>query len=154
MSKNQIQVLQYILVRHETDTIRTTMDGDDQTVGNDTQDNFNFYNATCTAPAPSANERYEEWQNLIEELPTDLDEMGAAFVAPNSKEIVDGEKPFAALRHGNSLVHELIHVGEKFRESGLLDRWSELVKSIEMRGRSEEHTSELQSRLHLVCRLL
>src|SRR4030042_7062617 len=28
-----------------------------------------------------------------------------------------------------------------------------LMKMLEERGRSEEHTSELQSRLHLVCRL-
>src|SRR5687768_18099928 len=33
----------------------------------------------------------------------------------------------------------------------LVDRAHEAVRS---RGRSEEHTSELQSRLHLVCRLL
>src|SRR2546429_4634401 len=34
---------------------------------------------------------------------------------------------------------------------------SDVVESVEIeevRGRSEEHTSELQSRLHLVCRLL
>src|SRR2546422_4202635 len=30
----------------------------------------------------------------------------------------------------------------------------ERVKRLEESGRSEEHTSELQSRLHLVCRLL
>src|SRR5687768_18303795 len=29
-----------------------------------------------------------------------------------------------------------------------------LLGSLKVRGRSEEHTSELQSRLHLVCRLL
>src|SRR2546422_6840229 len=32
--------------------------------------------------------------------------------------------------------------------------WSRLDKSAIRRKRSEEHTSELQSRLHLVCRLL
>src|SRR5687768_17882867 len=30
----------------------------------------------------------------------------------------------------------------------------ELTRSRDLRSRSEEHTSELQSRLHLVCRLL
>src|SRR5687768_18348943 len=35
--------------------------------------------------------------------------------------------------------------------SGAVD-WS--LSNVLMRGRSEEHTSELQSRLHLVCRLL
>src|SRR2546429_1096743 len=35
--------------------------------------------------------------------------------------------------------------------SGFWNGWSPVVRSI---MRSEEHTSELQSRLHLVCRLL
>lgn len=114
------------------------MGGDDQGVGNDLQHNFNSYNATCTAPAPSSSERGEEWQNLIQKLPTDLDEMGAAFVVLESKQIVDGEKPFAALRRGNTLVRELTYVADEFRESGLLDRWNELVKSIETRDFAAE----------------
>src|SRR2546422_10306216 len=32
--------------------------------------------------------------------------------------------------------------------------WLNLKNSADVGGRSEEHTSELQSRLHLVCRLL
>src|SRR3989449_3062984 len=32
--------------------------------------------------------------------------------------------------------------------------WEELIYRVQVGGRSEEHTSELQSRLHLVCRLL
>src|SRR3989449_7235115 len=32
--------------------------------------------------------------------------------------------------------------------------WGRLVKLVRFFPRSEEHTSELQSRLHLVCRLL
>src|SRR2546429_968881 len=32
--------------------------------------------------------------------------------------------------------------------------WPDLVSTAVAAGRSEEHTSELQSRLHLVCRLL
>src|SRR2546429_7336647 len=39
-------------------------------------------------------------------------------------------------------------LAEKRQELGFL------VKMIEISPRSEEHTSELQSRLHLVCRLL
>src|SRR2546422_6605778 len=36
-----------------------------------------------------------------------------------------------------------------------LDHWAELGARVSPRAlRSEEHTSELQSRLHLVCRLL
>src|SRR2546422_6371664 len=49
------------------------------------------------------------------------------------------EAPFCEL-HDVPLVHQG-HAGAVLRE-GMLDR------------RSEEHTSELQSRLHLVCRLL
>src|SRR2546422_7964885 len=33
-------------------------------------------------------------------------------------------------------------------------RYQDLLAQIELGDRSEEHTSELQSRLHLVCRLL
>src|SRR3712207_8850999 len=33
-------------------------------------------------------------------------------------------------------------------------RWSSYVHKLRRRGRSEEHTSELQSRQYLVCRLL
>src|SRR2546422_5931806 len=33
-------------------------------------------------------------------------------------------------------------------------RWARFHRRTERRSRSEEHTSELQSRLHLVCRLL
>src|SRR3989449_6933787 len=43
-------------------------------------------------------------------------------------------------------------VGEALRRIGKLDVADpEIVEAVE---RSEEHTSELQSRLHLVCRLL
>src|SRR2546429_5146440 len=46
----------------------------------------------------------------------------------------------------------------KIAEPGVLEdcleRLYQLRKLMEKNGRSEEHTSELQSRLHLVCRLL
>src|SRR5687768_17644311 len=38
--------------------------------------------------------------------------------------------------------------------TSVLERIPNIVQSAEARIRSEEHTSELQSRLHLVCRLL
>src|SRR5687768_18259859 len=41
-------------------------------------------------------------------------------------------------------------LGQCFQLEGLLQRRPVAI----FRGRSEEHTSELQSRLHLVCRLL
>src|SRR2546422_6444567 len=46
------------------------------------------------------------------------------------------------------------------RDVTLIDQWPEHVETMRRKGlrlsgtRSEEHTSELQSRLHLVCRLL
>src|SRR2546429_6463091 len=46
-------------------------------------------------------------------------------------------------------------VGSRVRGVRLLDHRVELSAGAHGRGaRSEEHTSELQSRLHLVCRLL
>src|SRR5687768_17981409 len=44
---------------------------------------------------------------------------------------------------------------DRFAEKSEADiSWRERRKTIRRQGRSEEHTSELQSRLHLVCRLL
>src|SRR5690349_23531039 len=44
---------------------------------------------------------------------------------------------------------------ETWSEPGVrLNGWGELRAQIRRRGRSEEHTSELQSRRDLVCRLL
>src|SRR2546422_7855834 len=48
---------------------------------------------------------------------------------------------------GDGAVHEP-RAGARRREP----RWAE--RPVRLRRRSEEHTSELQSRLHLVCRLL
>src|SRR2546422_188660 len=50
--------------------------------------------------------------------------------------------------HRQELIRDA--VGENYR--GLAIRY--VVNDQYHRGRSEEHTSELQSRLHLVCRLL
>src|SRR2546429_7104798 len=47
-----------------------------------------------------------------------------------------------------SAVDQRKHVGSDRRREKLLAR------NAQIDGRSEEHTSELQSRLHLVCRLL
>src|SRR2546429_6838825 len=41
-----------------------------------------------------------------------------------------------------------------FHHVARLDRRSRLLAEVGLQMRSEEHTSELQSRLHLVCRLL
>src|SRR2546422_6420124 len=51
---------------------------------------------------------------------------------------------------GGRLVHEQqARIGDE-----LLGQRQHLGLAARQRGRSEEHTSELQSRLHLVCRLL
>src|SRR3989449_5633146 len=52
-----------------------------------------------------------------------------------------------------------VQVGDPFTEKLLLEACLEVMRTgavvgIQDMGRSEEHTSELQSRLHLVCRLL
>src|SRR2546422_2020394 len=52
--------------------------------------------------------------------------------------------------------HEVVaHGGElRLRPDGAVAGHDHLRVVLEEPGRSEEHTSELQSRLHLVCRLL
>src|SRR2546429_3458826 len=50
-------------------------------------------------------------------------------------------------------VHE-VHIHDKDLLFTHLMKWIEVILSFLRDGRSEEHTSELQSRLHLVCRLL
>src|SRR2546422_1860109 len=52
---------------------------------------------------------------------------------------------------GERTAHEI----DPFRKTLLLARQPpEMIERVRIAGRSEEHTSELQSRLHLVCRLL
>src|SRR2546422_5614389 len=55
-------------------------------------------------------------------------------------------RPIAALPYSSLLMDgELVILDEQGRPS---------FQRLQNRARSEEHTSELQSRLHLVCRLL
>src|SRR3712207_7145709 len=53
---------------------------------------------------------------------------------------------------GNALIgcKDAVHAGAEFRH----DVWQEVLWKGARRLRSEEHTSELQSRQYLVCRLL
>src|SRR5439155_18334765 len=51
-------------------------------------------------------------------------------------------------------VHAVLRVGAFLNSPGSHDRREPLALVHRSRGRSEEHTSELQSRGHLVCRLL
>src|SRR2546429_1300513 len=54
-------------------------------------------------------------------------------------------------------LHDALPISSKSRPASCSSRSSQDTPTIATRGisvRSEEHTSELQSRLHLVCRLL
>src|SRR2546429_7274887 len=64
-------------------------------------------------------------------------------------------------RHGHAVAIGMVYVAELARLAGRLDENTcklhrEILASVGLPTayRSEEHTSELQSRLHLVCRLL
>src|SRR2546422_4108024 len=49
----------------------------------------------------------------------------------------------------------IVHLGTPLMEQTVADRWFSWPNILFLSPvRSEEHTSELQSRLHLVCRLL
>src|SRR2546422_6995710 len=63
-----------------------------------------------------------------------------------AREIVDRDGPPAAGEHGRSRGPKIL---SSVRRGA---RWGHL--GVPAQWRSEEHTSELQSRLHLVCRLL
>src|SRR2546422_1401948 len=65
--------------------------------------------------------------------------------------------PYTTLfRSRFALARALLAAGErKEAENYVREAWRDaLSRDVEAKVRSEEHTSELQSRLHLVCRLL
>src|SRR2546429_2627517 len=59
--------------------------------------------------------------------------------------------PRSTLFPYTTLFRSLRRPGQGFASRGV---WDRLYGKMKFRARSEEHTSELQSRLHLVCRLL
>src|SRR2546422_5905009 len=59
-----------------------------------------------------------------------------------------GEPPQRAVVGDAGVVDEVVHAAQP------LARGDDELQVARPRPRSEEHTSELQSRLHLVCRLL
>src|SRR2546422_6334583 len=61
---------------------------------------------------------------------------------------------FGRLRPGVEDINHLALVTQDFRANLLAYSFRIDARQPEWNGRSEEHTSELQSRLHLVCRLL
>src|SRR2546429_5740126 len=60
---------------------------------------------------------------------------------------------FRSLFHTRSSGYSIIEITRQFGSYRVALHWTPLPAEL-ARGRSEEHTSELQSRLHLVCRLL
>jgi hypothetical protein len=60
--------------------------------------------------------------------------MGSAFrVLKNSViiDVHDEDNPFAAITRGNRLIHHRLYIADVFKNSGLLDKWNELVKGVE-----------------------
>src|SRR5260370_21296402 len=60
--------------------------------------------------------------------------------------------PHAGSWNGDSTQWSMLGIGEFFVQSQPLAPRGDTIRA--MRSRSEEHTSELQSHLNLVCRLL
>src|SRR2546422_4994582 len=75
----------------------------------------------------------------------DVDEVDADAVDPHAGSLTD---------LGPDEPRELVRHGAHARAVGPLDHHARQRLRARVANRSEEHTSELQSRLHLVCRLL
>src|SRR2546422_3965654 len=100
------------------------------------------------------NEAYRAWRIDIQEIDTDLRQL-TRISAPTRALIV------ATARIGGRYILGIMHryarrMGFRIRAPAATRRQAEgHTVSFPAPGfRSEEHTSELQSRLHLVCRLL
>src|SRR2546422_3372105 len=64
-------------------------------------------------------------------------------------------EPFPVLEHVDELLGALGHLAQRVEHAASLARRRRGDEPVDQQlHRSEEHTSELQSRLHLVCRLL
>src|SRR5215813_11148517 len=85
---------------------------------------------------------------------------GRAVAAPGYVQIGPDEQEVAAVDGARLLVRDVEHAqrrlerGERLRQRRRLGRRAPEPQQREAELRSEEHTSELQSRPHLVCRLL
>src|SRR5690554_7052233 len=92
----------------------------------------------------------------VESLPADAYLLGEGS---NTLFLMDFARPIALMRLKGIQIKEFSEYWEVRAAAG--EHWHELVVSLTEQGvwglenlRSEEHTSELQSRPHLVCRLL
>src|SRR5207253_10355637 len=75
-----------------------------------------------------------------------------SFPTRRSSDLVRGARVEGHLAPGRAQGHErVVNVVPHVGDDHALERH---VQAVEERHRSEEHTSELQSRGHLVCRLL
>lgn len=83
----------------------------------------------------SSQKRHDEWQKLIQELPGILEEMAPDFISWRKGGIIDveGDTPdrSGAVARGNRMVRNLLYISDEFKDSGLLDRWNELVSGVE-----------------------
>src|SRR3989449_6716853 len=61
---------------------------------------------------------------------------------------------FRSIETATNAVKHITYVGRSPHEAFFTPDGSEVWVTVRGEDRSEEHTSELQSRLHLVCRLL
>src|SRR5690606_40956089 len=83
---------------------------------------------------------------------------GARNFSLESMNILYSDHSNGILSRENAIkeIQKLLSISEKTAVSHAFDYLfsADLIKDIDMYSRSEEHTSELQSREHLVCRLL
>src|SRR3989449_5356187 len=83
---------------------------------------------------------------LNDPRPTEIYPLSLPDALPTSAAVTEGIEP----QRSEQRQHDRLRQGDRRRRSGS-DR---LDREPRFEPRSEEHTSELQSRLHLVCRLL
>src|SRR2546422_4622960 len=84
-------------------------------------------------------------------MPTSFSErFSACILQPSTPAPASGLRPYSASCTGTGGASG--PKGKSAREPCFSSRWRSLGRRLPLR--SEEHTSELQSRLHLVCRLL
>src|SRR5690348_17999692 len=90
---------------------------------------------------------------VIERIDAEAKTTGGIIIPDTAKEKPQQGKVIAVGPGGRDESGELIPIDVKLGDRILFGKWSGTEVKIDGR-RSEEHTSELQSPVHLVCRLL